>query len=182
MRNSLLTEWDEGGEPGNFWLIYPVFKKPESFRKIYDVDKSRGKIKSSTLMWAIVLLIDRSNLNPYRNLRKEEKREDVAKEILKREDFNWDKFSEAISYMDKIYMDETERAYYSLKEKFDMRMHIISTTPVTLANFKKLDEMVSNNKIHRKEIAELELQLQQREEDGKTKGDIIESATEKGLL
>jgi hypothetical protein len=39
----------------NFWEFNPAFKIAKPFKQLYNSDKSRGKVNSSNIMWAIAL-------------------------------------------------------------------------------------------------------------------------------
>ena len=83
---SLLSNYSE---KNNFWKLYPTFKIPKEFKKLYDSDKSKGKKESSDIMWALTFIFDKTSENPYRNLQKQDRIEVINEDILNNPTFNW---------------------------------------------------------------------------------------------
>ncbi len=51
----------------NYWSLHPQMKTIKAFRELYERDKKKSKRDSSTMMWAIALLVDPHEQNPWRN-------------------------------------------------------------------------------------------------------------------
>lgn len=182
----------------NFWETNPIFLTVSAFEEFHDKDKSKGKNKSSQIMWAIAFLIDPHEHNIWRNLSEEDKKLLITEDYLKDKKFKWYDYQNLIDEYFKRALTSPEKDYYELIEKMEERKKFIKETPYSLdryeesddgrsklikGNAKDLDTMVVNTV---KLYDQLELVREKLEKsklgDGETKGGMQESATEKGLL
>ena len=169
-------------EKANFWKLYPTFKTPKIYKDFYNSDKSKNKKDSSTIMWALIHMFDKSALNPYKNLTKEDKIEVINEDILEDPSFDWEIYKDLVDYTHKIHMTEIERTYYSYIEKMEERRKLIEDSKYTLETADSLDKVIKNTESVRKELNNLENLVNQQEVHGKLKGDITLSASEKGEI
>ncbi|HNQ20722.1 MAG TPA: hypothetical protein PKI46_06645, partial [Bacteroidales bacterium] len=64
----VIDNWDI---QNNFWKVNPQFLLKETFRKLYDEDKTKDKHNSSLVMWGLAYLCDFES--KYRQLSDKEK-------------------------------------------------------------------------------------------------------------
>lgn len=166
----------------NFWDLYPAYIKPLVLNDIYKNDKSKKKNKSSTIMWGIVFMFERSAANPYRNLPKDEKIDVINEDIIDDSEFQWDEYQDAIKYMHNSIMSELEKTYYSFEEKMQERRLLVEDTEYTLENAAVLDKIIKETDALRKELVNIKKSVEDAESDFKTKGNIKLSASETGEI
>lgn len=178
---SILANFDIDVKP-ILWKIFPSWKSPKIFKEMYDKDKSKGKAKSSILMWALVHVYDKSKDNPYRMLDSIERKEVIAEDILEDPTFKWEDYEKEMEAMSKIFYGEEERSLYALEDYIGKRRRHIEKEQdeMCLATMKDLDEAIKRNKPIFDEMERLRNVVSLKEEAGRTKGDIVESAMEKG--
>lgn len=177
--NSLLANYENNN---NFWKLYPSYKTPKLYKELYDNDKSKNKIESSNLMWALIFMFDKTEYNPYKTLQVTDKIEVINEDILGIPNFDWSKYTELKNFTHKLIMTEIERTYYAYLEKMEERRKLIETSKYTLDTAEDLDKIIKNTDVVRKELDNLKKLVDLQETEGRTKGDMIESATEKGLI
>lgn len=176
---SLLSNYNE---KANFWKLYPTFLAPKILKELHDNDRSKNKTSSSNIMWALSFMFDKTAENPYRFLQKEDRIEVINEDILNNSKFDWEQYKELVEYVKIIYMTEIERTYYSFIEKMEQRRKLIEDSEYTLESADSLDKIIKNTESVRKEVENLEKLVHLQETEGKTKGEIILSATEKGQI
>jgi hypothetical protein len=71
----------------NFWKINPQLIIV--FDDLYEKDKSKDKITSSKIMWAIAMLYDPSDKNQFRNADFDVKKKAISDNYLKDKNFDW---------------------------------------------------------------------------------------------
>lgn len=167
----------------NFWETNPSFKLIKEFKEFHDTDKSKGKGKSSQLMWAIAFLVDPHEHNIWKNLIEEDKKMLIQDDFLKKKDFDWEEYQPLIDTYYNLVLTTPEKDYLELISKMTERKQFIKDTPYTLDNAKILDDMVLKTAKLYEELEVVKQKLAQSKDiDGETKGGMQESATEKGLL
>lgn len=176
---SLLSNYSE---KNNFWKLYPTFLVPKIYKNFYESDKSKNKKDSSDIMWAMIFMFDKTAENPYRFLQKEDRIEVINDDILNNSKFDWKQYEQLVEYTRNIHMTEIERTYYSFIEKMEQRRKLIEDSEYTLESADSLDKIIKNTESVRKEVENLEKLVHLQETEGKTKGEIILSATEKGQI
>jgi hypothetical protein len=151
---------------------------------LYAKDKSKGKKKSSNLMWAMCFFFDKTSENPYKNLQKQDRIEVINEDILNDPDFNWDTDENQIIYKEgeKTFFTEIERTYYSYINKMEQRRRLIEDSDYTLETADQLDKIIKTTESVRKEMDNLKRLVEQQEVESRTKGDIQLSASEKGEI
>ncbi|AGO48984.1 hypothetical protein N356_gp092 [Cellulophaga phage phi14:2] len=183
----------------NFWETNPSFLTVAIFQKFNSEDKSKGKSKSSQIMWAIAFLLDPHQDNIWRNLSDEDKRLLIVEDYLKIKDFKWNDYQELIDSYYSRCLTVPEKDYLELIDKMTERKNFIKNTPYTLdsyeidersgrpklikGNAKDLDKMVVDTVKLYEQLEVVKEKLEKsKHQDGETKGGMQESATEKGLL
>lgn len=129
----------------NFWQLYPDLLFIGEFKEYYKSDKSRGKKDSSSVMWAIAMLIDKSKNNRFRNLPEGEKKEQLSKHFLENESFDWDspKNRILIETYEKMILSQAMRSLRNWESKMKERDEFIKNTPYNIDTFEGLDKMLS---------------------------------------
>jgi len=180
-----------------FWETNPSFLTISKFEHFYNLDKSKGKKKSSQIMWAIAFLLDPHPDNVWKNLNESDKKMLIVDDYLKDDKFKWDEYQDLINEYYNRVLTLAQKDFYELQEKMTERKEFIKNTPYSLDSMEEidgkmrivkgtaaqLDKMVVDTA---KLYEQLELVKQKLEkeaaQDGETKGGMQESATEKGLL
>jgi len=182
----------------NFWDLNQLMRVPKLFASFYKEDKSKNKIESSKIMWAIALFIDPSDNNPWRNVLKDDKIKLIETEYMQGEGF---KFADkGIKELCDVYLDRcitiAEKELVNLENKLQERGEFIKNTMYCLDSyeetekgFKKvkgtaeqLDKMVVGTYNIHKQYNQIKKDIQEEANSGRTKGGQNESASEKGVL
>ena len=179
MISSPLEHYEEGKD---FWKKFPAWTQPPIYKKLYEEDTSKGKKESSKLMWALIFFFDKSEYNPYKNTSDSERKELIAMDILEDPEFNWEGITRIFEFTSKIMLTDLERTYYALIATQDKRTELLTTTSYNVKNAKILDDVMKSSDAIRKEIDKLREAVENQSEAAKTKGNLIESAREKGLF
>lgn len=183
----------------NYWELHPGMKNFPNFRTLYDKDKSKTKIDSSKTMWAIALMVDPHEKNPWKNVNPLDKKILISIDFLHDEKFNWE--SEEIINLIEEYKDKcltvAEKALIELEEKLSERAKFIKETNYTLDYYEEtergstklvkgtaaqLDKMVTETKKIYDHLQLIRKQMEAENISGSIKGGAIESASEKGEL
>lgn len=164
----------------NFWKVNPQAKI--AFDNIYKNDKSKDKVESSTVMWAIALYVDNSKSNMYRNLSIEDRKDLITEEYLKNPKFDWKLYKEEIDLYKKLNLTKNQRNLLEIEDKLDQRGKVLNDEEYTIDNALDLDKIIINTKsvfeVHRL----LKDAVDKEEADSTTRGGRVESASEKGLI
>lgn len=171
-------------KPKNFWKIYPTFRTPKIFKDFYTKDKSKEKISSSNTMWAMAHMFDKSECNPYRTMDSEERLDVINDDILNNSSYNWKEKKDLISAMSRTMLTEEERTLHAFELYMEKRRGFIETQQdsITFENIKDLDDAIKRNEFNMKELKRLRDFVDQKSDKTRTRGDIIESAIEKGII
>jgi len=95
-----------------FWDVCPEFRALEIFNDFYLKDKTKNKIFSSNVMWAISFCLRKES--PMYNL--PDKWELAIRDIVKEEKFKWDKYEDLIIAFKASFMSQSERSLLSWEE------------------------------------------------------------------
>lgn len=168
----------------SFWEAHPQFKKLGIFSTFYKADVTNKRWKSSNIMWGIAFLVDTSKFNKFKNFPEEERKELIKKEIINKEKFSWKPYEKYIKFFEEVELTPAKRSYRILRKKIDERMRFLEDTEYTVANAKELDSIIANTDKLFDLMTKLEKQIEKEdnESSGVTKGGRTESATELGLL
>ena len=180
---SVLSNFDIENKK-NFWKLYPSWKTPKLYKDFYTKDKSKGKEKSSDIMWGLIHLYDKSEMNPYRAYPLQEKQELIATDIFDNEKYDWSKQQGLVDFTALLMQTEEERELASFEAFMQKRRDLItkSENDMDLDNLKALDDARKRNKENLAELQRLKDLVSLKADNGINKGGIIESAKEKGLL
>ena len=181
----------------NFWETNPAFKTIKIFKLFHDDDKTKGKKRSSQIMWAIAFLLDPHQDNPWKNLSESDKKLLIIDDYLKLKSFDWDNYKDLINEYYNRVLTLAEKDFYELMEKMHERKEFIKNTPYSLDTMEEIDGrmrtvkgtsaqldkmVVDTAKIYEQlELVKQKLE-KEKNNDGETKGGMQESATEQGLL
>jgi len=176
---SLLVSFDVDA---NIWEIEPQLKIPAVFAELYKNDKSKNKAHSSKIMWAIALLVDNSDFNKFRNLPIKEKKEFISEDYLQNPDFNWEMYTPLIEEFKELTLSKLEKSLFIYEEKLDERTEFVKNTKYSLDNAAVLDKIISSTKPLFDLIGKLRDDILKEKSSGETKGDMEESASERGIV
>lgn len=179
----------------NFWESHPDMIIHPVFKKLHTNDKSKDKNKSSTKMWCIALIYDRSS--KYYNFPEvgEDNKIDLVMENYG--DSTWYKKNEGeFQELRNTYLKMTEtpsmRALRELEEKLVERSDFLRDTKYSIGELNErgqlaggtadtLDKMFANSqKIY--EMVEKVRSLVNQEKAKSTRGGITESLSDKGEI
>lgn len=130
----------------SFWKEFPGIEYHSVFNKMYKNDKSRGKVSSSKIMWAIHLLVHPSS-NLYNDPNKEET---IIKTFLKDSSFKWNKYEEEVYAYKDIALTVAEKALQNWNELMTMRdkslkdMYKKALEEGDAGSLVNLDKMIAN--------------------------------------
>lgn len=182
----------------NYWLINPIMKTIPLFNKLYSSDKSKNKLKSSKIMWAIALKIDPHDANPWRNVLEDDKVKLIETEYMKGEGFSFT--DKGILELCDTYINHCltipEKELVILEKKLHQRGVFIDETDYTLDSYEEtdkgfkrvkgtaeqLDKMIVGTYNIFKQYNQLKKDIQEEANRGSTRGGQSESASEKGVL
>jgi hypothetical protein len=178
---------------GNFWVTNPGFSYFSILKDFYKNDKTKGKSRSSSIMWAIALLIDPHKDNPYRNIKYNDRKVLIANEYLEEPDFIWEKYQPFIDEYEKRATTEIEQQLHRFKMKMEERQAFIDSTKYTLDSYTEdgklvkgtadqLDKMVTSTTKITDMYEKLMDAIGKQGDKSTTKGGRAKSASEKGLL
>lgn len=166
----------------NFWDLNQLMRVPKLFASFYKEDKSKNKIESSKIMWAIAMLVDNSENNSYRNLREDDRKILIAEDYLKVSDFKWDNYKELIALYQELNSSKLEKDLYLLESKLEERSKFIIDTKYTLEDGDKLDKIIANTQKIYDLIKTLRDNIEKGENEAATRGGRTESISERGLI
>jgi len=163
----------------NFWRANPQLKVPQPFADILSKDKSKGKSKSSQIMWAIALLVDPDS--KFSNISLGNRRKMIAEDYLKDAKFKWADVKAACQYYESMLITPTKRQLSVWKQKMDEKS--IYLAELTYEEDSATIEKLLSTNIKLFEDYERLLRMVEKEKDeGATKGGAVESASETGLI
>ena len=180
----------------NYWVLNPMMKTIKVFKTLYEKDKSKDKSKSSNLMWAIALLVDPNDANPWKNVGISDKLKLIAEDYLGDPKFNWD-HPEIVEFIDE-YTDRcltvAEKQLIRFEKKLVQRADFIDSTTYSMDTYDEqtgkvnkgtadqLDKMmVATGKIY-DQLADIKAKIQKESAEGTLRGGAAESASENGEL
>ena len=161
----------------NFWALNPKLKGVEVFYNLFKSDKTINKNKSSQLMWGFAYLLDVDSI--YNDLYIEERKDLVAKDVLKDPKFKWDTYKE--------FIDAWNAFKSPIEVSIDNYKRLLGEREVYMNKLKFEDDseeiekrMLTTGKLH-DEYEKLKARLENKE-TGVLKGQGSESISEKGLI
>ena len=180
----------------NYWSLHPQMKTIKAFRDLYERDKKKGKNESSTMMWAIALLVDPHELNPWRNTNPLDRTKLIAEDYIGDVDFPWE--DDDIQLLIDTYTDfslsPAEKALVQIEKKIADRGRFIHKTDYSMDSYNEdtgkvekgtadqLDKMMVNTVKIYEQLEKVKEMMDKESVEGHGKGGAIESAGEQGLI
>lgn len=179
----------------NYWILHPIMKTIKVFRDFHDKDKSKDKKSSSKIMWAIALLIDPNEANPWRTVSLLDRENLVATDFLEDPKFNWE--HPEIENLKACYKEKcltiAEKELIAFEKKLVQRGKFIDDTDYTMDSYgennkmikgtaDQLDKMMLNTSKIFEQYEEIKISLIKEQSEGTLRGGAEESASEKGEL
>ena len=176
----------------NFWQFNPQFLSIEPFKSFYKDDKSKGKKKSSDIMWAIALVNHPESDIYYIS----DKYERVAEDMLGEDISVWGKYSKLVEEFLDAALTQAQKSMHSWnqamidRDKFlsKQRYHFEEEVEdeegnirIIKSNVKELDEMRGRTAKLYQDYLKIKKEL---EEDAITrgKGQKIKSLSDEGSI
>lgn len=126
----------------NFWESHPQLTIPKAFKEFWENDSSKGKEKSSKVMWAIGLVYDYES--EYADQLEVDRVKIIEDDYLESPAF-FTKYYKRMQPLIETYMKIQEtaprRAFAEWLEGMDRRTKFLHETPYTVENGAKLDKM-----------------------------------------
>lgn len=174
---NLLSKYDEGV---NFWEVYPQYKSDKVYKELFTKDKSKGKIFSSKLMWALCLLfLKESNYYKYTE---EERYSVVGDNLLDNEKFDWKPYNSLIEHFKYSQLDELDRMIMTTENYLNLRSKQLDISTLKTTDIKGLDEIVISTEKVLNSLDALRARRDKKVDSGVTKGNLNESASERGEI
>ena len=153
----------------SFWDDYPELKIPKEFADLYSEDKSKNKINSSRIMWAIHL-----HSHPESKLYNLPNKEEViARDFINQKDFKWETYRDLLELYKNVVLSPAERALQNWDEIMTLRDKgvkefyidaleakdadiivkldkVLSATPKMFDDYKRIKESYEDEKIKKK--------------------------------
>jgi hypothetical protein len=167
----------------SFWELYPQLKKMKEFKPIYVKDKTRGKLPSSSMMWAFAAYVDISKVNTLRNETKESRLEIINEDFLGR-GVNLDlvKDKPQLDRMTSLLTPGKQRVLLNYLQKLEERSKFIEDTKYSLDTATTLDKLIGGTDILFDAISKIEANLDDEDSNATLKGGRIKTVAEKKLL
>ena len=163
----------------NFWKINPQLKIPQPFADLLKVDTSKGKRKSSQLMWAVALLVDPDS--KFTNISLQNRKDMIARDFLRNEKFDWKGVQKACQYYESMLITPTKRQLSIWEQKMDEKsIYLAELTYEEDATV--IEKLLSTNVKLFEDYERLIKMVEKEKDDGTTKGGTVESASEIGLI
>lgn len=162
----------------NFWKTNPQLCITEPLKSFYEADKSKDKTESSTIMWALVLVVDMDS--KYFNLPILERRKIIARDYIKNKDFDFDKYKEYSDFYEKLSVTPAKRQLIEWSRIMDEKSEVLRSMKYNVTNWETIEKMLISNKTLFSEFERLSELLVREGEQGVVKGGSEESASEKG--
>jgi hypothetical protein len=159
-----------------FWEANPSVTTINAFNKL------KKTKQSSKILWAIALLLDKNEDNPWRNLPEEEKKALIEDEFIEDSTFQWEDYQEQIDAYKAFLMTPAQRALANWENKLLEREEFIRTTSYDESTYKMLDDMQTktiNLYQNYKTIMEM---IAMEQSEGVLRGGATESISEKGII
>jgi len=116
----------------NFWEFYPAFTVVKPFKQLYNSDKTRGKMGSSNIMWAIALCY-----HPKSDLYNLKDKEERVFEMVKDKSFKLEDYEEHIEVFIDTTLTQAEKSLYAWEKRLKNRDKFIDSQEYTLDYYVK---------------------------------------------
>jgi hypothetical protein len=167
----------------SYWDIDPQLKVIAPFKSLYSNDKSKKKVNSSQMMWAVAFFTHpQSRLDKFSTV---EKWEVIEEDIITFKEYNRKELTVPIKMYKKMFLTQAQRSLFNWREKLEERDAYLISIPykeLELTEAEKLDKLLAGTpKLYQQYEAILD-SIQEEESKGRTKGGRAESASEKGEM
>tara|TARA_R110002167_G_scaffold20995_20_gene76395 strand:+ start:262 stop:840 length:579 start_codon:yes stop_codon:yes gene_type:complete len=180
----------------NYWSLHPQMKTIKAFSDLNKRDKSKGKKKSSTMMWAIALYIDPNEQNPWKNTNPLDRMKLIAEDYLNDPEFPWEDpdIQLLIDTYKEFSITVAERALLQIETKIADRAKFLDNTSYSMDTYNdesgkvekgtadQLDKMMVNTVKIYQQLEQVKEMLDKESIEGHGKGGAVESASEQGLI
>ncbi len=184
----------------NYWELNPMMKTIKEFGDLYKRDKQKKKAKSSQIMWAIAMLIDCHDENPWRTTSEIDKKILIAEEFIGDKKFPWDDDDMMLlrSKYEELILSPAEKEMVRFERNLADRQRFIDEATYSFDYYEEneksgkltlkkgtadqLDKMMaSTGKIY-DQLTSIQAKLDKEKLESATKGGAVESASELGLI
>lgn len=176
---SLLTTFDSDA---NFWKLNPQLLIPEPLAKLYKEDKSKEKIDSSKIMWAICFLLDPSEDNKFRGFPEEDRKELIITDFIQDSKFKFENYQKIIDWYTENRLTKVERELLNWRNKLEERSKFIADTSYSIETADALDKIMANTDKLFNQLERVEKQYQKEQIESKDKGGKEASLSDKGMI
>jgi|TARA_B110000967_G_C18886207_1_gene564126 hypothetical protein len=180
----------------NYWILHPQMKTIKAFKALYTRDKKKDKSVSSTMMWAVALLVDPHEQNPWRNTNPLDRKDLIAEDYLGDIKFPWEDadIELLISTYKEFSLSVGERALIELEDKIADRGRFIAGTSYSMDEYNEesgkitkgtadqLDKMMINSIKIFEQVDKIKELIGKESLEGQGRGGAVESAGEQGLM
>lgn len=131
----------------NFWESNPQLLIEPTLKTLYDSDKSRGKVESSKIMYALCFYVDVTEDNKvYGHVPPDDRKILIARQYLNNEDFDWSIYIEEIEVIKRLMLTPAQVSLFNFYNKLRERDDLIRDTPYSIVTAKELDSMMEKTK------------------------------------
>jgi len=183
---SVLTTFDV---TTNFWKMNPQFKIIDPFMTLYKNDRSKGKKDSSKTMWAVVLSLDPSKDNAFRNIPIDERRELIARDYLKKPKFDWEQRRDVIDFYRNQILSQAAKSLIIWEEIMNDRektlkaMYTVALKAKDISMISDLDKLLSTTPKYYLDYDKIKTAFKNEEEAlTRGKGNKIKSLSDGGEI
>lgn len=193
MATSISKQWNP---QENYWILNPMMLTIKEFKALHTRDKKKKKEDSSKIMWAIAMVVDPSDENPWRSTPLKDKLELIAEDYMQDKGFPWD--DDDIQLLINTYKERcltvAEKALVELEEKLADRARFIAGTSYSMDTYNEesgkvekgtadqLDKMMVNTVKIYEQLEKIKGMLDKEAVESHGKGGAVESAGEQGLI
>ena len=173
----------------NFWEELPQFTLIEPLKTLYKNDKSRSKITTSTIMWAIALIHHPGSDIYYVS----DKVQQISKSLLDDENFDWKKYSEHISAFIDASMTQAQKSKVEMEKRLKNRDEFLSEQKYSFDYYNdsgrlvkgtadQLDAMEGRTHKLYENYFKIQKELETEEKDASRKGSKMESLSDSAAI
>lgn len=171
-----------------FWDTFPIFKTIGPFKKFFNSDKTKSKIFSSTVMWALTFICDRSS--PFYELDYEDKIQVVFEDLLGSIDTTkkkWfidsrDELNSLITQYLEITTSKLEKALLLHEKKFVERSKYLDTLEYANGDGEIIEKLLEKTSKIANELDEARKKLSAEKSKGTNKGNVRASLSDEGQI
>ncbi len=192
MPGSITKQWNT---QENYWVLNPMMLTIREFKELHEKDKKKSKEVSSKMMWAIAMVVDPHEENPWRNTSLEDRKVLIAEDFLEDVDFPWE--DDDIQLLINTYKNRCltigEKALIDLEDKLADRAEFIAGTKYSMDSYDdngkvikgtadQLDKMMVNTHKIYEQMEKVKGMLDKEAIESQGRGGAQESASEQGLI